>query len=389
MSFRIDRRFRRRSCLFRQPRLFRRPGVPKPIGPAAAETVLAFRERIRFIRKSRVAAPAQEMPQQSNVFQWGGMRSPGFVLGFQVLRTGTELGRRSNCFAGRPRLLANIATNPANKRSARHHLGPQPPSIKPWTIPAPPLPRSPSRRSSSTRSRTSSAAFSRSIFSTTPTSSPSPACEMSCGRRVNRSSWPGRSSSRFADFSSPSPSTHPLRDLWSQAWLGGHVAASVDSRHPQHLRTLCRINRGNGLHDIPHLSQLLGLSEVVSQSLLLSIILCYWVNHPDKRWLNWVLGAAFVIILTLPILGLLVGRRQLIAAQVGSNRRSQRRVRTLVPSRAERVTRANNGPFCERLSFLLRAHVGYQNRVQNPSASVRIPVKYRNRWHVEVVCDST
>lgn len=59
---------------------------------------------------------------------------------------------------------------------------------------------------------------------------------------------------------------------------------------------------------IPILSQISGLSEVVSQSLLLSIILCYWVNHPDKRWLNWVLGVAFIITLVLPILGLLVGR---------------------------------------------------------------------------------
>jgi hypothetical protein len=59
---------------------------------------------------------------------------------------------------------------------------------------------------------------------------------------------------------------------------------------------------------IPILSQLLSLSEVISQSLLLSIILCYWVNHPEKRWLNWPLGAAFIITLTLPILGLLVGQ---------------------------------------------------------------------------------
>jgi hypothetical protein len=59
---------------------------------------------------------------------------------------------------------------------------------------------------------------------------------------------------------------------------------------------------------IPILSQISGLSEVVSQSLLLSIILCYWVNHPDKRWLNWVLGVAFILTLALPILGLLVGR---------------------------------------------------------------------------------
>jgi hypothetical protein len=59
---------------------------------------------------------------------------------------------------------------------------------------------------------------------------------------------------------------------------------------------------------IPISSQLLGLREVVPQALLLSIILCYWVNHPDKRWLNWVLGVVFVIVLALPILGLLVGR---------------------------------------------------------------------------------
>ena len=41
---------------------------------------------------------------------------------------------------------------------------------------------------------------------------------------------------------------------------------------------------------IPITSQLLGLSEVVSQSLLLSIILCYWVNHPEKQLLNWTLA---------------------------------------------------------------------------------------------------
>lgn len=57
---------------------------------------------------------------------------------------------------------------------------------------------------------------------------------------------------------------------------------------------------------IPITSQLLSLSEVVSQSLLLSIILCYWVNHPEKRWLNWLLGTIFVVVLALPILGLLV-----------------------------------------------------------------------------------
>ena len=41
-------------------------------------------------------------------------------------------------------------------------------------------------------------------------------------------------------------------------------------------------------------------------SLLLAVILFYWVNHPEKRWLTWVLGAAFVLFMAFPVLGLLV-----------------------------------------------------------------------------------
>jgi hypothetical protein len=40
-----------------------------------------------------------------------------------------------------------------------------------------------------------------------------------------------------------------------------------------------------------------GLVEVLTQSLLLSVITYYWVTHPEKRWLNWVLGILFVIAL--------------------------------------------------------------------------------------------
>jgi hypothetical protein len=58
---------------------------------------------------------------------------------------------------------------------------------------------------------------------------------------------------------------------------------------------------------IPVSQQLSGWLEVVPQALLLSVILFYWVNHPEKRWLNWVLGVIFVLMLTFPILGLLVG----------------------------------------------------------------------------------
>jgi hypothetical protein len=48
-----------------------------------------------------------------------------------------------------------------------------------------------------------------------------------------------------------------------------------------------------------------GLVEVLSQSFLLSVLTYYWVNHPEKRWLNWVLGTLFFIALILPALGLL------------------------------------------------------------------------------------
>ena len=57
---------------------------------------------------------------------------------------------------------------------------------------------------------------------------------------------------------------------------------------------------------IPIVNQLQGWLEVVPQALLLSTGLCYWVNHSEKRWLNWVMGIAFVIVVILPVLGLLM-----------------------------------------------------------------------------------
>ncbi|MBZ5683365.1 MAG: hypothetical protein LAO24_25070 [Acidobacteriia bacterium] len=51
--------------------------------------------------------------------------------------------------------------------------------------------------------------------------------------------------------------------------------------------------------------QLRGWLEVIPQALLLSALLCYWVNHSEKKWLNWLLGTLFVIMMALPVLGLL------------------------------------------------------------------------------------
>jgi hypothetical protein len=60
---------------------------------------------------------------------------------------------------------------------------------------------------------------------------------------------------------------------------------------------------------IPPRAQILGLWEVLLQSLLFSTVLFYWVNHPGKRWLDWTLGIAFIVLMGLTLLGLFVGGR--------------------------------------------------------------------------------
>ncbi|NUM77132.1 hypothetical protein HUU40_22470 [candidate division KSB1 bacterium] len=57
---------------------------------------------------------------------------------------------------------------------------------------------------------------------------------------------------------------------------------------------------------IPILDQLTGWLEVVPQALLLSVILFYWVNHPEKKWLNWVMGVFFFVVNLMLVAGLLV-----------------------------------------------------------------------------------
>lgn len=46
------------------------------------------------------------------------------------------------------------------------------------------------------------------------------------------------------------------------------------------------------------------LPELLVQSLLLSWLLFQWVNHREKKWLNWAMGAAFVLVLLFPALAL-------------------------------------------------------------------------------------
>lgn len=48
-----------------------------------------------------------------------------------------------------------------------------------------------------------------------------------------------------------------------------------------------------------------GMLEILTQSFLFSALLYYWVNHPEKRWLNWLLGILFGLVLLMSLLGYL------------------------------------------------------------------------------------
>ncbi len=57
---------------------------------------------------------------------------------------------------------------------------------------------------------------------------------------------------------------------------------------------------------IPPWLQVTCTPEVLLQSLLLSLVVFFWVKHPEKRWIGWSLGIPFFLVLALPALGLLV-----------------------------------------------------------------------------------
>jgi hypothetical protein len=49
-----------------------------------------------------------------------------------------------------------------------------------------------------------------------------------------------------------------------------------------------------------------GMLEILTQSFLFSALLSYWVNHPEKRWMNWLLGAMFGAVVLMSLMGYLV-----------------------------------------------------------------------------------
>jgi hypothetical protein len=43
--------------------------------------------------------------------------------------------------------------------------------------------------------------------------------------------------------------------------------------------------------------QLRSYVEIVTQAVLLSALLCYWVNTPAKKWLTWLLSIVFSLLM--------------------------------------------------------------------------------------------
>jgi hypothetical protein len=60
---------------------------------------------------------------------------------------------------------------------------------------------------------------------------------------------------------------------------------------------------------VPLAYQFRGYLEIVTQVVLLSALLSYWVNHPGKKWLSWSLSVAFCLVIALSTMGLLMAQR--------------------------------------------------------------------------------
>ncbi len=54
--------------------------------------------------------------------------------------------------------------------------------------------------------------------------------------------------------------------------------------------------------NLPLWDHIVGWPEVFSQTLLLSVTLTYWVNHPKSKRLGVILSAAFILAMLLPII---------------------------------------------------------------------------------------
>lgn len=55
-----------------------------------------------------------------------------------------------------------------------------------------------------------------------------------------------------------------------------------------------------------------GMLEILTQSFLFSALLYYWLNHPEKRWMNWLLGIVFALMVLMSLMGYLVASGSIV-----------------------------------------------------------------------------
>ena len=64
---------------------------------------------------------------------------------------------------------------------------------------------------------------------------------------------------------------------------------------------------------VPVWQQLRGYIETVPQALLLSALLCYWVNHPGRKWLTWLLTVPFFLLLAFMVFAVIATASGMVA----------------------------------------------------------------------------
>lgn len=95
----------------------------------------------------------------------------------------------------------------------------------------------------------------------------------------------------------------PRKSGWLVMWLMLLVVGVISpfGPSPSSIEGLLYTN-------IPLHFHLIGLPEVVIQSLLLAFLTHYWICHPEKKWLTWVFGIAFGLVILMAVMGILAAQ---------------------------------------------------------------------------------
>ena len=87
--------------------------------------------------------------------------------------------------------------------------------------------------------------------------------------------------------------------------LADHVAGVSDHWHPLSFWGSAQFHRGRHLHQPAGNDHVIGLPEVLLQALLLAVFTHLWVNHPDWKWMGWLFGILFALVVLFSTLGML------------------------------------------------------------------------------------